>query len=229
MATGTAKERTITLLREAILDREFRSGEPLYQEQLAARFGVSLTPLREALAHLETEGLLVIYPNRGTFVAPLSPDEVLETFELRYFVEASALKAAIPVMNEKDLIDAKALVKPENFSDGANAVRSGLAFHYALCRPCGRALTLRMLHMLHKTSERYLRIFYAASTSQYINSSLLEHDAILELCRKKDIEKVLEVLYLQLSSTFHTLAAYFRTGGASHFDRPDIFQNTTRE
>jgi DNA-binding GntR family transcriptional regulator len=69
-------------LREAILRAELEPGERLIEDELAAWLGVSRTPVREALARLASEGLVVIDSNRGARVAPFDPDEVRDLVEL---------------------------------------------------------------------------------------------------------------------------------------------------
>src|SRR5690349_25097652 len=66
------------VLREAILDGTLQGGQPLRQEELASKFGLSRGPIREALRQLEGEGLIVFYPYRGAVVSPLSLAEVQE-------------------------------------------------------------------------------------------------------------------------------------------------------
>ena len=66
-------ESLLDAMREAILTGRYAPGTRLVQDDLAAAFGVSRIPLREALRRLEGEGLVVISPNRGAIVRPLAP------------------------------------------------------------------------------------------------------------------------------------------------------------
>ncbi|QJT07419.1 GntR family transcriptional regulator [Oceanidesulfovibrio marinus] len=217
----TAKKLAADSLRDSIFRGEFKPGTPLIQEQIANRLGVSLTPVREAFTQLESEGLLVIYPNRGTMVTPLSSEEALETFELRLFIESSALQLSIPVLTEEDLDTARGFLEgsSEAVEDG---VHNGLAFHYALCAPCNRAQTLRILRMLHTTSERYLRWFFSMDPQRYRESTIHEHQAILSFCEQKNVDEALKVLKMHLQITFTSLSEYFSKGHLSSFNRPPI-------
>src|SRR5690242_14507051 len=74
-------------LREEIQRGTPGPGEALRQEEVAARFSVSRIPVREALRQLEAEGLVVVYPNRGAYVAQLSAQELREITDLRVLLE----------------------------------------------------------------------------------------------------------------------------------------------
>jgi DNA-binding GntR family transcriptional regulator len=90
----TRFEALIDALREAILTGRFQPGERLLQDELAAAFGVSRIPLREALRRLEGEGLVVISPNRGAIVRPLVPKDVVDLYDVRLALESLALRRA---------------------------------------------------------------------------------------------------------------------------------------
>jgi len=82
-------------LRAAILGGQFSPGERLGEEALARTVGVSRAPIREALAQLEREGMVVIRRNRGAFVAQLSPEDLDEVHTLRVELERLAVRRAI--------------------------------------------------------------------------------------------------------------------------------------
>jgi DNA-binding GntR family transcriptional regulator len=70
-------------LRDAILLGEYVPGQNLRLEEIAKRFDVSTTPVREALSDLADEGLVTIFPHRGANVTRLSPEELQEIYEIR--------------------------------------------------------------------------------------------------------------------------------------------------
>ena len=82
-------------LRTAILDGHSAPGERLRAEALAARFGTSRTPIREALLMLEREGIVHVEPNRGAVVRAFDPADLLDLYEVRALIEPhAALRAA---------------------------------------------------------------------------------------------------------------------------------------
>ena len=92
-APGTA-DRIASDLEAAILEREFANGTRLDESELSARFGVSRTPVREALGRLALTGLVEQMPRRGTFVRQPGPAELLEMFEVMAELEAACGRLA---------------------------------------------------------------------------------------------------------------------------------------
>jgi DNA-binding GntR family transcriptional regulator len=84
------RKQVIELLREAILGLEYGAGERLVERELCDRFGVSRTVIREALRHLEAEGLVALVANRGPVIATTTPDEARALYEVREALESLA-------------------------------------------------------------------------------------------------------------------------------------------
>lgn len=92
-------------LRRRILHRQFAPGQQLNLREMETQLDVSRTPLKLALERLQLEGLVVIHPRRGTFVATFSADDIRQCFDLRIALEAQALRRAFephnrPALNE---------------------------------------------------------------------------------------------------------------------------------
>jgi DNA-binding GntR family transcriptional regulator len=98
-------------LRQAIVTCVLKPGERLHVEDLAGKFGVSLTPVRGAIQQLATEGLIEIRPRSGTFVASLHPQEIDETFKIRCALECLAGEEAIPRIESGQLRRLKELLR----------------------------------------------------------------------------------------------------------------------
>src|SRR5438477_323578 len=94
-------------LRESILKGEFDPRVPISQVQLAARLGVSRTPLREALRMLQREGLIDSEPNRRVRVAELSLADLEQPYASRVLLEALAVRLTVPAYTEADLAELK--------------------------------------------------------------------------------------------------------------------------
>lgn len=90
----TLRELAVERLRDAILDGQFRPGERLVERVLCDRLGVSRTVVREALRHLETEGLVDVVPQQGPAVARLDRRQAAQIYEIRAMLEALATRAA---------------------------------------------------------------------------------------------------------------------------------------
>lgn len=86
------RKQVIEHLREAIISFEYKPGDRLVERDLCERFDVSRTVIREALRHLEAEGLVALIANRGPIVSSTSPEEAKSLYEVREALESMAAK-----------------------------------------------------------------------------------------------------------------------------------------
>ena len=92
---NSLKEQVINAIRNAIIEGKFRPGEKIPEQELAEQLGVSRTPIREAIHILEQQGLVLIVPKSGTFVAEVDLAEVQDSLYTRIALEELALRQAI--------------------------------------------------------------------------------------------------------------------------------------
>ena len=92
----TLSDRLVDVVRDFILSGTIAPDVAIRQDALAAELRVSKIPLREALARLEQDGLVVSYANRGFFVRPMSPQEAEEIYALRIKLEPDAAAVCLP-------------------------------------------------------------------------------------------------------------------------------------
>src|SRR3954470_3282419 len=95
--------------RQAILTGDYPPGSPLRLQDLAARSGVSMIPVREALRLLESEGFVDLIPNRGARVAPLSMEDMLDVYRTRIVLEVEAMGQSLPRITPAMLTRARRL------------------------------------------------------------------------------------------------------------------------
>src|SRR3954467_13779431 len=105
MPEGTKADELALELEQAIVRGELAPGQVLRQEELSERYGVSRTPVREALRRLAALGLVSFVPNRGVRVRTLSRDELWEAFLVRAELESLATEIAAPKMTSDDLVE----------------------------------------------------------------------------------------------------------------------------
>ena len=100
----TAQDLVLSSMREAILTAALPPGTRLRQEKLAELFGTSRIPVREALRALEYEGLVTSMPRRGFTVTELDADDIEEVYDLRILLESHAVRLAVPLITDEDLL-----------------------------------------------------------------------------------------------------------------------------
>ena len=139
---STLRERALEALRSAILSGRYRPGDHLGEVELAGSLGVSRGTVREALRHLQQEGL-VTAGNRGMLrVNSLTPTEVRELFQVRQALEGLAVREIVASSRRDAAVAAlrTALERMVDEQDPATRMDADLAFHLQLCRLSGNSM-----------------------------------------------------------------------------------------
>jgi DNA-binding GntR family transcriptional regulator len=183
---GTAQEHAYAYLRERILSGQYAGGTRVDVNEIAAAVGASRMPVREALRQLDAEGLVTIRPNRGAVVTALTPDDVLDVFEMRAALEALAVRVALPRLDENALADLAQIADRMDRSRGHGAawLRHHDDFHAAICAMSGRARLIEQTARLRRHVEPYLRVHVGVYDPPEMLGS--EHRELLAALRAGD-------------------------------------------
>ena len=212
-AATTTADAVAGALRRALHHGRWAPGAPLRQEDLAAEFGVSRIPVREALNKLQAEGLVVVEPNRGAFVARLSAHEVDEIFDLRVLLECDALRHAIPQHTPRTLRQLHALQAELDAEDDPNLwLSTDAAFHEVLYAPSNRGKTLEMIAMLRASVSRLYRAHLSPNTRR--KGWRDEHHALLKAVSAGQVDKAVAALTRHLRETQTVARAALRADAA---------------
>jgi DNA-binding GntR family transcriptional regulator len=196
-------------LRSAILRGELKDDQPLRQDKIAADFGVSKVPVREALVQLKSEGLIALHLNRGAFVAGLSADEAHEIYLIRIALETIALQHAIPNMSTADIVRAENVLRLMDIeADTGKWGELNWQFHVQLYHPANLPHAIKILEPLHISVTRYLVLYLDAMGFQA--RSQQEHYWILNACRLKDSHAAVELLRTHLQNAAQTLVKFLQ-------------------
>jgi DNA-binding GntR family transcriptional regulator len=176
-------------LREWIVFGEATPGDRLIEADLAARFGVSKTPVREALLTLEGEGLVTLRPHRGAEVSRLSVDEWHDLIFVRDALEVGALDAIVASMTdahfdtaERHLAEMEAAISEGNYRHYRQAQRR---LHATILGAPGYPSLPEMAVQLNDRLDRYGRILTTRDPDHWARD--LEMNRLrLELIRKRD-------------------------------------------
>ncbi len=177
-------------IKAAILTRELDQGSWLQEDELARRFGVSRTPVREALQRLQSEGLLEIIPRRGAFVVKLTFRSVMEMVEVRDALEALAIRLAAERASERQLRDLRQCFESaRGAASGAGEEKLALAnrvrhFHRLLAEASGNETLSQILKQIYDKLDMYrMRVLDIPGRS---SRTRREHLAIAEALEKGD-------------------------------------------
>jgi DNA-binding GntR family transcriptional regulator len=183
---ASAADQVADALRLAIFRGDLSPGQAVPQEEIATRFGVSRIPVRDAMNLLQAEGLLRIVPSKGSFVANPSPEEILETYEIRVLLELEALRLAFRHHNAQTLSRAERWVR--EFELETEPMRLGeidREFHAALYAPAKKPKLFELINTLRTLSNRayYLQM----STPAHLKQCHAAHAEIFENCKQRKL------------------------------------------
>jgi len=164
-STPTLASSIAAILRERIAHGEFAPGAKLRLDELRSMFGVSLSPLREALSRLCAEGFVAMEDQRGYRVVPVSENNLDEVIRLRVQFESYALREAIK--KGDDAWEGEVLaslhrlnkIERERVEGVSQWEQAHTVFHRTLISACSMPLLLHFCETLHDLNDRYRRIF----------------------------------------------------------------------
>jgi DNA-binding GntR family transcriptional regulator len=186
----TVAERAADELRRKIIAGELPEGFQLRQDALAAEFGISRIPVREALVQLEGEGLVRIVPHKGAVVSELSVDEISELFMLRGLLEPLLLKKSAPRLTPADFAELDAiLAEYKQELDAQHMTRWGelnTRLHDVLLSRAGQPRTSAIVASLLQQTDRYTRLQLSLS-AESVQRAEEEHGELVRLCRTGEV------------------------------------------
>lgn len=193
-------------LRAEILAGERPSGSRLRQVELSRRFGVSTTPVREALAMLQQEGLVRLHPQRGAVVFLPTVADLREHYEIRGALEALAAAAAASAFVPEWAAPLEELLDDMRYGPPAGRyIALNQRFHTELYEHSGRPQLVAMIARLRDASSAYLHIYRAAEDFPVARLDA-EHRAILAACVARDPDAAAEATREHLRATVEHVA-----------------------
>ena len=200
-------DQLTTAVRDMIIEGDLAPGERVPEKALCDRFGVSRTPLREALKVLAAEGLLALLPNRGATVLRLSATDVDELFPIMGALEGLAGALACAHVSEAELAEVRAL----HYQMVLHYTRDELPEYFRLNQQiheriidAARNPTLARLYC--GLAGRVRRARYMANMSKpRWAQAVAEHEAILEALADRDGERLAQILQTHLRNKCETV------------------------
>lgn len=182
-------------LREAILKGDLKPGERLMEQQLAARLGVSRTPIREAIRMLQQEGLAVTIPRKGAEVAGIEQKDMEDVLQIREALEILAVKLACEKISngqiellEKNMDEFAEAVKAK---DIVLIAQADIKFHDIIFEAASNPRLVALLNNLRGQIYRY-RMEYLKNKENY-DCLIEEHKKIIAGLKRRDREYVIEM------------------------------------
>ena len=180
----TIPEQIAAALREEIVTGQLAAGTRLRQNEIAQRFGVSTTPVREAFGLLQSDGLVQIDPHRGVTVFLPTSQDLIEHYEIRMALEMLAAEKAAAHFQAQDAPPLIALLDEMlATTDAVRYVELNQQFHLRLYRLGGRSRLVTMIEELRNASLAYNHLYAAADVPRDAKRLDAEHREILAACQ----------------------------------------------
>lgn len=204
---GSLHDELVGHLRDLIIEGELAPGTRIPERELCLRFGVSRTPLREALKVLASEGLLALLPNRGAQVASLTIADVEEMFPVMGALEALAGELACAKVTDEEIAEIRAdhyqMVLHYTRRELPDYFRLNQRIHERILEIAGNATLTRMYAGL---AGRVRRARYIANmTKARWDQAVEEHEAILDALAQRDGPRLARILKLHLANKCETV------------------------
>lgn len=208
---GSLGNRIFDILRDRILNGEYKTGQKLNELTLASELKISRTPIREALKQLDLEGLVMSVPNKGVYVKGFSPRDIDDMFEIRLALEGLAIQLAIERMDEVHLTKIKEIFELMEFytlkKDNDKINDLNILYHETIYQATQSTYFEQLLKDIH---------YYVSVTSRHsikqpdrLESAITEHKAILDAIILGDKELAKDTIQKHIRKTQVLVRKYY--------------------
>jgi DNA-binding GntR family transcriptional regulator len=185
-------EQITEFLTNAILDGQFESGQPLVENELQRKFGISRAPIRESFRILEKNGLVTIIPRKGTFVRKITQKDIEDNFPIRANLEGLAARLALANMDDRDIERMESALSRMTEAARKNNFKTYLKYHSEYHDTFNQAskndTLIEILQNLRRQAIWFrFSYLYVQESFKY---AIQSHRAILDLFIKKDADRL---------------------------------------
>ena len=204
-------QQAFRYIRDEIIRGKINGRQHLTENYFAERFGISKSPIREALNRLESEGLITIVPRRGAFVVELSEHDIEEIFELREALETLVVRDA--VLNDKILARMRAaLVSAKRHMEENNKskyIQADASFHTNLAEASSNSRLRKILENM----RNQMLIVRARTFELSSQTSVEQHSKILEALEHGNRDVAANLMAEHIRTVRDRLVNYLRQHG----------------
>jgi DNA-binding GntR family transcriptional regulator len=200
------KNLAYEILRDKLINCEYKPGTMLNEARLSAELGFSRTPIRQALNRIEQEGFIRVLPKKGIYVTDVSLNDVRQIFQARLEIEPLALKMAASNLPEKELLHFRKQLSGE--VQGVQPdFRLDTAMHLFIIEHCGNRFIIEMMHKVFSENTRV--IISSGQHETKIHDACQEHLEILDLLLAHNIDKAQQAMYSHIENCKKAALDYF--------------------
>ena len=197
-------------LRQSIIKGKLKPGQKVVMAELAKAFGLSETPVREAIRRLESEGYIDFTPHMGAIVTKIDEGELVEIYLIRIALEELATRLASPHITEKDIdfLNKKNREMEIAIQQGRYEILAGInkLFHLRIYKAAPFPRLYKMICDLWDTFERWPSVF--SYVPERAAASVEEHKKIIQALRARDMDQADRLIKEQKERTLEALQKY---------------------
>lgn len=196
------REIVFETIRNAIVSGDLKPGERVMEVQMAESLGVSRTPVREAIRKLELEGLIIMLPRKGAYVADLSVKDLTEVMEIRSVLEGLAAGLASIRIDAVEIeeLEIYALKFHKSIEEDVDAlILRDFEFHEAIFRASRNERLIQLNNNLIEQVQRFREIYHKKVNKP--KESSREHYAIVEAISNGDVDKAEKLTRIHIENT----------------------------
>lgn len=199
MAKNNYRIQAYDYIVNAINHGDYKPGALIAENEIAEKLSISRTPVREALKTLEAEGMVISYPGRGSFVAYITRDDIVEICQLRFLMENYALERAIKRITDQELDKCEALLEEAKRDLNSEVcMRADTTLHNLIIERSGSRYVASLTQQLNTLTSRF-RVASSTNSNRWA-ASTEEHLEILRCIRLRDFEKASAALKYHLEN-----------------------------
>lgn len=207
----STSDRVCEAIRRGIISKTLAAGERLVEAKIAKDLKVSITPVRQAFAQLANQGLLTVYPFKGTYVTEITDKYVEDVLFVRKYLETAAVDLCFDSLSSADAETLRSYCEmSDEYFEGENlyaAINYDLKFHDYFFERCGNELLVKMWESI-KSRIQYIQSYNKPKTlpQHYIS---MRHGAMLEALQKGDKQAFIKTLrhHIETSSSYANFKA----------------------
>lgn len=220
---GSGVGRVYETLRKEIIDLELPPGSPIDEVQLSQRFGMSRTPVREALVRLASDNLVVALPNRSTIVAPIDFLNLGAFFNALTLMYRMTTRQAARHADENDLAEIRrlqeAFATAVSRQDALAMIDTNRDFHVAIAQAGRNPYYADFFTRLLDEGRRLLRLYYSSFNDELPTRYVDEHEEMVDAIVKRDMERADAIATGHAEQIVRQIRDYITSGS---IDLPDL-------
>jgi len=189
--------KVVEFLKEEIFSKNYKPGDRILESKIAGDFNISRAPVREAIKELESQGLVINIPRKGSFVVEFTRDEIKELYDIRILLESRIIKLLIndSILNDEDynrlelIVDKMVKISKEKGINRKEKIiemnKQDVAFHNYLWEKSCSKYIVKILSSLH--NQLKLVMIIDLKMEDNLVESAKQHYDIIKFLKKKDI------------------------------------------